>query len=58
MCPFWPGKPSKLHLGFPDPAAAQGSHDERLTMFRNVYGMIEGKVRRLIELGVERAGEV
>jgi len=45
-------------LGFPDPAAAQGSHDERLTMFRNVYGMIEGKVRRLIELGVERAGEV
>ena len=58
MCPIWPGKPSKVHLGFPDPAAAVGSHDERMAVFREVYGMIEGKVRRLIEFGIERAKEV
>ncbi len=58
VCPIWPGHPTKLHLGFPDPAAAEGSHEERLAVFRNVYGMIETKVRRLIELGPERAGEV
>jgi len=58
VCPIWPGRPSKLHLGFPDPAAAEGSHDERLAVFRAVYGMIEAKVRRLLELGPERAGEV
>ena len=58
MCPIWPGHPSKLHLGFPDPAAAQGTHDERLAVFREVYGMIEEKVRRLIEVGPERAKDV
>ena len=58
VCPIWPGHPSKVHLGFPDPAAAEGSHDERLAEFRKVYAMIEAKVRRLIELGPDRAGEV
>ena len=58
VCPIWPGHPSKLHIGFPDPAAAEGSHDERLAVFRTVYALIGTKVRRLIELGPERAGEV
>ena len=58
VCPIWPGHPSKLHIGFPDPAAAEGSHEERLAVFRTVYALIESKVRRLIELGPERAGEV
>jgi arsenate reductase len=57
-CPIWPGHPAKVHLGFPDPAAAEGSHEERLKVFRHVYGMIEAKVRRLIELGPDRAEEV
>jgi arsenate reductase len=58
VCPIWPGHPSKVHIGFPDPADAEGAHDERLAVFRKVYGMIEGKVRKLIEVGPERAGEV
>ncbi|MBC7953874.1 MAG: arsenate reductase ArsC [Rhodospirillaceae bacterium] len=57
-CPIWPGHPSKLHMGFPDPAGAEGSHEQRLAVFREVYGMIETKIRKLIELGPERAGEV
>jgi arsenate reductase len=58
VCPVWPGHPAKLHMGFPDPAAAEGSHEERLAEFRKVYAMIEAKIRRLIELGPERAAEV
>ncbi|MDO8606482.1 MAG: arsenate reductase ArsC [Phaeospirillum sp.] len=58
VCPIWPGHPSKLHMGFPDPAAAEGTHEERLAAFRAVYAMIEAKIRRLIELGPERASEV
>ncbi len=58
VCPVWPGHPAKVHLGFPDPAAAEGSEQERLAVFRRVYGMIEAKVRRLIELGPQRAGEL
>ncbi|CAK0751112.1 Arsenate reductase [uncultured Gammaproteobacteria bacterium] len=58
FCPIWPGHPSKLHVGFPDPAAAEGSREERLAVFRMVYGMIEAKVRKLIDVGPERAEEV
>ncbi|CUW39309.1 Protein ArsC [Magnetospirillum sp. XM-1] len=57
VCPVWPGHPAKVHMGFPDPAAAEGSHEARLAEFRKVYSMIEAKVKRLIELGPERAGE-
>jgi arsenate reductase len=58
MCPIWPGHPSKVHVGFPDPAAATGTAAERLAVFRAVYGQIEAKIRRLIALGPERAAEV
>lgn len=58
VCPIWPGHPAKVHIGFPDPAAAEGTHEARLAVFREVYGMIEAKVRRLIEIGLERAEEV
>ena len=58
VCPIWPGHPSKVHLGFPDPAAATGSHDQRMAVFFQVYAMIADQVRRLIDLGLERVGEV
>ncbi|MDR3438423.1 arsenate reductase ArsC [Telmatospirillum sp.] len=58
ICPIWPGHPSKVHIGFPDPAQAEGTHEERLAEFRKVYAMIESKIRKLIALGPEHAGEV
>lgn len=33
-CPVWLGGGRKEHLGFPDPAAAKGSEEERLEVFR------------------------
>ena len=57
-CPLWPGRPARIHIDFPDPVSAQGAYEERLEQFRKVYAMIEAKMRRLIELGPERAGEV
>ena len=58
ICPIWPGAPRRLHMGFPDPADARGTHEQRLAVFREVYGMIEAKMRTLIELGPDRAAEV
>ena len=58
MCPIWPGHPSKIHVGFPDPAAAQGSYEERMAVFRQVYDQIDAKVSRLVELGLDRIGEL
>jgi len=35
-CPVWLGKGKKVHLGFPDPAKAEGSDDEVLEVFRAI----------------------
>ena len=35
-CPFFPGKGERIHQSFPDPAAAEGSREEKLEMFRRV----------------------
>ena len=35
-CPVWLGRGRRVHLSFPDPAQAIGSHAERLEVFRRV----------------------
>ena len=35
-CPLWLGKGRRVHLGFLDPAAAEGNDAERLAVFRQV----------------------
>lgn len=34
--PVWLGKGKRVHLGFPNPAKAQGNDDEVLSLFRTV----------------------
>lgn len=47
-CPVWLGKGRRLHLGFPDPAKAQGSETEVLAVFRAVRDDMLQKVPLLL----------
>lgn len=40
-CPIFPGPAQRIHWSFPDPAAVEGSADERLDAFRTVRDAIE-----------------
>jgi arsenate reductase (thioredoxin) len=40
-CPVFPGKAERFHWSFPDPAAVQGSDEERLEAFRQVRDTLE-----------------
>jgi len=42
-CPVWLGKGRRTHIGFPDPATADGSKAERLEVFRQVRDGIRQK---------------
>jgi arsenate reductase len=47
-CPVWLGKGKRVHLGFPDPAKAQGTDEEKLAVFRSVRDAIVQKVPELL----------
>jgi len=47
-CPVWFGKGKRVHLGFPDPAKAEGTDEEQLAVFRSVRDAIAQKVPELL----------
>jgi arsenate reductase (thioredoxin) len=44
-CPIYPGHGNRLHKGFEDPAAVEGSIEERLAAFRKVRDQIREYLR-------------
>ncbi len=44
-CPYFPGEVQRLHWSFPDPAAARGTQEERLAVFRQVREQIGKRIR-------------
>jgi len=40
-CPYFPGKSTRIHQNFPDPAKASGSEEDILNEFRRVRDMIK-----------------
>jgi len=49
-CPVFPGGRASLHWGFDDPAAARGTDEERLGVFRRVLGEISIRLKPFAEV--------
>lgn len=49
-CPVFPGVHESLHWGYEDPAAAEGSEEERLAVFRRVLVQMSERVRQFATL--------
>jgi arsenate reductase len=47
ICPIFPGNTVTVHRSFEDPAARQGSEEERLAAFRRVRDQIRGYLQGL-----------
>jgi arsenate reductase len=48
-CPAWLGEGIVKHIGFPDPAAAEGSEEERLAIFRHVRDGLRDQIFAYLE---------
>lgn len=48
-CPAFPGGTQRLHWGFPDPSALEGSFENRLDQTRRIRDLIRERVRRFVE---------
>jgi arsenate reductase len=56
-CPVFPGVHESMHWGFPDPAKATGTDEERLAAFRSVLTGLGQRIHLFLPLAERYAGE-
>lgn len=54
QCPFWPGKPTTAHWGFPDPSLVQGSEIEKKAAFIEVMNGLKKRLDILAAMPLEK----
>lgn len=53
-CPFFPGQPVIAHWGMPDPAAVEGSDEEKRRAFNDTILLISRRLDLLLALPIEK----
>jgi protein-tyrosine-phosphatase len=53
-CPYWPGQPMTAHWGVPDPAAVQGSDEDKRRAFRSALSVLSARINLLLNLPVDK----
>ncbi len=57
-CPAWLGEGNRIHIGFQDPAKAQGADEEIMETFREIRDQIKDRVlKQLIKFSYLGAGD-
>jgi arsenate reductase len=54
VCPIWPGHPVRAHWGIEDPAAVQGTLEEKLEAFAQAARYLHDRVSLLVAVSDER----
>jgi len=50
VCPIWPGQPMTAHWGMPDPAAVQGTPQEKRKAFLNTASLLRRRIELMLAL--------
>ena len=50
VCPIWPGHPITAHWGVDDPAAFQGTDEQKARFFATIYTQLYSRIRILTSL--------
>ena len=53
VCPYWPGQPMTAHWGVEDPAAVEGTDEEKLRAFKTVARHLENRIKLFTSLRLE-----
>jgi arsenate reductase len=49
VCPLWPGQPIKEHWGIPDPAAVQGSDEQKRKAFLGAFTQLSSRIDQFLK---------
>ena len=52
-CPYWPGQPFTAHWGVPDPAAVEGSDEDKRRAFQRVFVQLSNRIDLFLALPIE-----
>lgn len=54
QCPYWPGHPMTAHWGMPDPAAVEGTDEEKRQAFHDTMILVRRRIELLASLPFEK----
>ncbi len=54
MCPVWPGQPMTAHWGVPDPAAVEGSDEEKARAFAMTAQILKRRIELFLSVPMSR----
>ena len=54
VCPIWPGHPSSSHWSFEDPAAVDGSDEQKRAGFDKIFRQIMGRMSIFLALPLDK----
>lgn len=54
VCPLWPGQPVTAHWGVADPAAVQGSDEDKRKAFLKAFTELSSRINLLLALPMEK----
>ncbi len=50
VCPVWPGQPMTAHWGVPDPAAVEGSDEQKAKAFKDAAVILKRRIELMLAL--------
>ncbi|HJU50317.1 MAG TPA: arsenate reductase ArsC [Pseudogulbenkiania sp.] len=56
-CPVWPGAPLRAHWGLDDPAAVEGSDEDKLAAFSEAFSILKRRVELFLALPLDTLDE-
>jgi protein-tyrosine-phosphatase len=54
VCPVWPGNPVTAHWGVSDPAAVEGTEEQRRRAFRDACQRLEARIKLFVALPIDK----
>ena len=54
VCPVWPGQPMTAHWGLPDPAAVEGSDEQKRRAFAETFRHLANRIKLFASLPLDK----
>jgi arsenate reductase len=54
QCPYWPGQPMTAHWGMPDPAAVEGTDEQKRRAFSDTFLVLRRRIELFASLPFEK----